>query len=304
MRRALVLLLVPLAPSCELVDYVPLVPADTVDAPAEPLAVTANGDHVWLTDTPLPLPPSQPKRMVLADAETGAILLTLGPWTADWALIDVATEYEYGSRDDIWVLHGNGWRTRWSPGGAATGFERPIPTDVYPVTWRSYCGMARALDNEYTFVTTLDYSPAGWQAYLWRHHDATWERAPLDSPSCHEITYDLVADEVVTYDNLSDEVIWWDPENLAEQYQVELPEKYYDIVAFDRMTAVSRYGRIDHYDASGTLVDTMPDVDPEGLHVHYGNNMLRLFFSGTDDLTGGPGAHAVGSWELWQAPPP
>lgn len=293
----------PCALGCELVDYVPLVPAASVDAPREPLAMTANGDHLWLSDTPLPFPPGQPLRLVLADADDGTVLSTFGPWTGEWAVVDIATEYELGSRDDIWILHVNGWRTRWSPDLTMTGYERPIPDEDYPVIWRSYCGVARDLLEGYTFVLTTEWSLAGYDSFLWRHHEGTWERAPAESVNCPELTFDLVANEVVTYDNVIDSVAWWDPSNLSIQHQVELPEKYYDLTAFDRSTALARYARIDHYDAAGDLIDTMPDVDPEGLHVHYGDGMLRLFFSGTDDLAAGPDAHAVGSWELQQPSP-
>ena len=82
--------------------------------------------------------------------------------------------------------------------------------------------------------------------------------------------YDLVADEVVNHHALWREAQWRDPENLSVQHELEYPEPYYDIVAFDRMTAGVHYGRIDMYDEDGTLIDTVPDIDPEGLHVHYG----------------------------------
>lgn len=179
-----------------------------------------------------------------------------------------------------------------------TGFEEPIPNLEYPAVWRTYCGLARDLEHGYTFLTTQEYTNAGYSETLWRHFEGTWERTPLSGPSCFEITYDAAADQVVTYDNVFDDVQWHDPENLSVQHHVELPEKFYDIVAFDHMTAVARPGRVAHYDANGSLLDTSVDVDPEGLHVHYGDNMVRLFFSGTDAPSGGPGAHAVGSWKL------
>ncbi len=298
LRPALLALLAPLLISCELVDYLPLVPAADVDTVREPLALTANGDHLWLADMPQPWPPGQDLRLVLADANDGSILLTLGPWTGEWSVVDVATEYETGSHDDIWVLHGNGWRTRWSPEGIMTGYERPVPDDIYPVIWRSYCGLARDIEHGYTFVATHELTTGGYQSVIYRHHEGEWERSPGDLTVCPEITYDLASDELVTYDNMSDTVAWWDPETLNVEHEFELETKYYDLVAFNRMIALSHYGRIDHYDENGVVLDTVADVHPEGLHVHYGGNMVRLFFSGSDDLQGGPGAFAVGSWEL------
>lgn len=67
---------------CDLVDYVPVVPVGSVNVPAEPLAVTANGDHVWMADTEQSPPFAGPPRLVLADRHDGSVVLTLGPFAS------------------------------------------------------------------------------------------------------------------------------------------------------------------------------------------------------------------------------
>lgn len=125
----------------------------------------------------------------------------------------------------------------------------------------------------------------------------------IATPNCPDVSYDLVADEVVTHDALLEDVVWWEPETLQPALELAITGPYADFVAFDHKTVFARVDRIDHYDETGTLVGGVVDGYFRGLHVHYDAAMLRLFFSGNDDPTAGPDAHAVGSWQLGVPPP-
>jgi len=300
-RRPLALLtLALLSGGCDFGDYEPLVPSAAVNPITGSVAVTADGEHLWLTDFEDVI--TSVERLVITDANDGSVLKTIGPFSTEWGVREITPEYETGAQDDMWVLHHNGWRTRWSPSGAITKFEGPVPNELYPAGYRFYCSFTRDVDHGYTFIAAKEGTGMESNTYLYRYDGVDWDRTLLGS-SCWNLTYDAVTDEVVA--NYLSVAQWHDPEDLSVQHEVDydIPYGVHDIVAFNRMSAVTEVDAIELYDESGALIDVVPDINADGLHVHYGSGTMRLFFAGVYPYAPhpnnpGPDATAVGSFAL------
>ncbi|MEM6991002.1 MAG: hypothetical protein AAF721_10905 [Myxococcota bacterium] len=287
---------------CELINGATVVES-TFSADMPRLAISFDGNIIWVDHAVAEIlggpPLGEERELTAIDASTGAIVFQRQPFSAAFEIRDLVTAYESGQGDAVWVLHDNGFRTRWNASGTFTGAEFPIPSAQFPADSREFCAMARGLDGA-SYYTTGDKNGAYTKYYLYRHQGGVWSRTQITANDCPDTDFDVALEEVAVkapYYAQEYEVTWHDPDTLVEQHAIDVPTHDGDFVAFNHNIAVAVgwlwNGDIRLYDDEGVLTHLEDTVRPKGLDLHYGNNMVQLWYSGD-----GPGETTVGTFVL------
>jgi len=262
---------------CDLVDETVVT---ELSGPSSALAVSMDGAVVWTTQG------SGDLTLVPRDAQTGEVLNQIGPWTESWAIRSLYKSYEDGHEDEVWVMHHNGFRTRWGVDGIATDAEETLPNSQSPWGDRVFCDFARDLDG----VTYLLIQEWYGKIMLVRDDggDLTW--AELSNPDgstsmCGPMDFDLGAQQVAVqgWTSLGWKVLrWFDPDALTVEYE-QTSQGFYgnDFRAFGHRTVDSGLGlRI--FDESGQLSADSDFANGYGVDLHFANNVAQVWWSGQE----------------------
>ncbi|MEM6990688.1 MAG: hypothetical protein AAF721_09330 [Myxococcota bacterium] len=294
-RHALAMTLLAL-PACELVDLTLIFGDVDYDPPVQAkLAISEDGDQIWVNRDH----PSGELELVAFANPSGAELDAIGPFLDPFEIRDLAAAHETDSEDAVWTLHENGFRARWNSNGFLTDLDSPEPIETeFPDGDRNWCGLVMGMDG-------AAYLMAGHQVGIYTHWHLYREKAgvvtrtegPFASVDCPDIAYDLAVDEVaVAVDGGfigARDVYWFDPDTMNESHSVEIVVEPRAIAAFNHKVAVGSSAFIRIWDADGSVTDTEWGVDVADLDVQYGDNMVRLWWSGS-----GPNNSTVGWFRL------
>lgn len=266
---------------CELTNQTIVVEFES--QPGAFLATSMDGDVVWATQEANGAAPS----LRAYDAVSGDEILALPGWSADWKVRDLYTAYDTVDNGDVWVMHFNGYRTRWNEGGQLIDLESPISNHDFPVDSRVYCGLARDLSGV-SFVSTIDFNGGVSTNYLYRHEAGQWTRVESAHSGCGQIDYDVATDEVAVLDipgGIAYTVRWFDADSLSLELERDMPNGtlVMDFASFNHQTAwVGGILRV--LDESGNICDEAHVGNARGVDVQYGDNQVRLWFIAADDF--------------------
>ncbi|MCR9165826.1 MAG: hypothetical protein ACE37F_32215 [Nannocystaceae bacterium] len=283
-------------PACELGQPTTFLDDETYVAPVEgKLAVSEDANQVWLPRTH-----SNGNEELVGFSNPGASeFMSTGSFSSSVAITDLSAAHEPGSEGGVWTLHANGFRLRFDENGVFDALSTGANIeDAFPAGPREWCGLAMGLDGSaYVMAGHQEGTFTHW--HLYRELDGVVTRAggPFPSLGCPEIAYDLPLDEIaVAVDGGygSRDVIWFDPDTMEETHQIEIVAEPHAIAVFDHKVAVGRASSIWIWNEDGTVADSESGVHVEDLDVQYGNNQVRLWWSGTgpDDVS------TVGSYQL------
>ena len=168
---------------------------------------------------------------------------------------------------------------------------------AFPGDDRQWCGLAMGLDGA-AYVMSGHQVGVYTHWHLYRDKDGVVTRTggPFSSVDCPEIAYDLALDEVAVAVNGgygSRDVYWFDPDTMDETHSVEIISEPRAIAAFNHKVAVATSSPIRVWNADGSLADIQHGFNVADLDVQYGDNMVRLWWSGR-----GPGISTIGWFRL------
>lgn len=281
--------------ACELVDLTIVFDDEDYLPPIEgKLAISEDGDQVWVDRDH----PSGELELVAFANPSGDELEAIGPFLDPFEIRDLSAAHEQGSEDAVWALHDNGFRSRWSSSGLLTALSPPTNIEAaFPGDDRDWCGLVMGLDGS-------AYVMAGHQVGVYTHWHLCREKngvvtrteGPFPSVDCPDIAYDLAVDEVAVAVNGgygSRDVFWFDPDTMDETLAVEIVAEPQAIAAFNHKVAVGTTSFIRIWGPNGSVTDTEWGINVEDLDAQYGDNMVRLWWSGQ-----GPGISTVGWFRL------
>ena len=270
--KARILLLAFAAAGCELGEEVVLV--ETED-PKYEIAVAMFGDVVWTHNQDLSISAH--------DTADGEVLSTFGgEWTDGWDVIDLYKAYDNGFETDVWVLHMNGWRTRWAPDGTFTGFEQPMSDTEFPADSRHYYDVARDPWGV-TYLTTRETVGSTSTCYLYKHVDGVYTRVDLGDGAAR-LDFDIATLQpavfFLTYAPNTVSTLWFNKDTLALEYEVDAGDHLFnnDFRAFNHNTALCGSDLV-LLDETGAVTD----IDPQScasVDVYYGDNSVWLWTAG------------------------
>lgn len=268
--------------ACELVGLTTILDDTQYIPPVEAkLAISEDGSQIWANRDH-----ASGNLEVVAFANPAASqLATVGPFSSSVAVTDLATAHETGGEDGVWTLHANGVRVRWDGAGAFADFGLPDDIkDTFPDGDRQWCGLAMGMDGAaYVMAGHQEGAYTHWHLYREKDGIVTRTEGPFGSAACPELAYDLALDEVaVAVDGGygSRDVFWFDPDTMDETHAVEIVAAPQAIAAFNHKVAVGSTSFIRVWNPNGTVADTEWGVNVQDLDVQYGNNIVRLWWSG------------------------
>jgi len=282
-------------PACELVSLTLILDDTDYDPPVEGrLAVSEDGEQIWLNRDHA----SGALDMVAFDNPGGGIVAQTQSFPDPVELVDMAAAHESGSEGETWTLHENGWRARWGTNGLPNAVVLPTNIeDTFPEGERQWCGFAMGLDGA-AYVVAGHEVGAYTHYHLYREKDGVVTRTegPFTVHVCPKIAYDLALDEVAVALNGglgARDVHWFDPQTMDETHSVETYVAPQAIAAFNHKVALGTTSFIRVLDTDGSVTDIEWGISVEDLDVQYGDNMVRLWWSGL-----GPSNSTVGWFRL------
>lgn len=251
------------------------------------LAVAMFGDVVWVSRTN-----QNPYTFEARDPDDGELLATLGGWTGAFALAGLYKAYDNGFEDNVWVLHSNGWRTRWAPDGAITGAETQIPSADFPADSRTVCEMVRDPWGR-TYLSSFEQLGGVSTHYVYRHEGGQYTRVATGAIGCMHIDFDIATNEVavLAYTNgyLDGSVKWYAMQDLSLAFEVDTGafSLVNDFAAFNHNTAWCG-GSVYLLDPTAAVTDQALE-NCWAVDVYYGDNNVQLWWSGeTNNMPGEP----------------
>lgn len=281
-------------PACELVDLTLILDDTQYIPPVEgKLAISEDGNQIWVNRDH----PSGELELVAFANPGGEELEDIGPFLDPFEITDLAAAHEQGSEDAVWTLHDNGFRARWDADGLLTDLDPPDKIETeFPHGERQWCGLVMGMDGAAYVMAGHEVSVyTHWHLYREKNGIVTRTEGPFASVDCPDIAYDLALDEVAVavdggYVGARD-VFWFDPNTMDETHSVEIVAKPQAIAAFNHKVAVGSTSFIRIWNPDGSAADTESGVNVEDLDVQYGDNMVRLWWSGD-----GPGYTSTVGW--------
>ena len=286
--------------ACDLVDLTTVVEWPTFSPTEAHIAVSFDGDFIWV-DQEIP----NGRQLLALNPDDGEVVDNIGNLTGDFAILDLAPVYDVGHFDEVWVLHANGFRTRWSVEDNLTAFQFPIPASEFPnIVGGQYCAMATGLDGS-QYIIASEIIEGFENFFLFRHKDGVFTKSaePFSTHVCPDVAYDLPLDEVAVLSANFPGVwdgFWFDGQTLDETYTYlydPVANPMRDFAAFNHNVALIFPAAIRTFDNMGDPFDTVWDVDAYDLDTQYVDNSIRLWWAGWHDPPGGP-THVAGWYRL------
>ncbi len=283
-------------PACELVMLTTILDDTQYIPPVEgKLAISEDGNQIWVNRDH----PSGGLELVAFANPSGTELSAVSPFLGSVEITDLAAAHEPGKADSVWTLRENGMRLRFDAAGTFNGFGSPANIQsAFPEGDRQWCGLVMGMDGAaYVMAGHQESSYTHWHLYREKDGIVTRTEGPFASAGCPEIAYDLALDEVaVAVDGgttTEREVFWFDPDTMDETHAIEIVAKPQAIAVFNHKVAVGTSGFVRVWNPDGSVADTAWGVSVEDLDVQYGNNVVRLWWSGA-----GPDYISTVGWYL------